>query len=171
MWKRADEVQKEVSCLNPPTSVTEQEFGLAPTIGANTLLRGEIQGRDDLRIEGRLEGRIDCPEASVTVCRSGLVFGNIRARILYVEGEVNGDVVGAEKVSIARTGSVYGNVTAPTVSLDEGAKLKGMIDMEPQLEVPTAIEFIPGVVSEVELTQKTLTGLHSAPKLANGSGY
>ena len=45
------------------------------------------------------------------------------------QGEVLGDLSGEEKVVVKATSNVKGNIVAPRVSLEEGAKFKGMIDM------------------------------------------
>jgi cytoskeletal protein CcmA (bactofilin family) len=48
-----------------------------------------------------------------------------------VDGEVRGDILGSEKVIISRTGRVQGNIKAPRMTLEDGAKFKGSIDMDP----------------------------------------
>jgi cytoskeletal protein CcmA (bactofilin family) len=53
-----------------------------------------------------------------------------------VEGRITGDIDGSEKVIITKTGRVLGNIVAPRVTLEDGAKFKGSIDMDPGVEAP-----------------------------------
>ena len=55
---------------------------------------------------------------------------NIHAHTVIIEGSHKGDIFGEEKVIIRKTGNVNGNVTAPRISLEDGAKFKGSMDME-----------------------------------------
>ena len=50
---------------------------------------------------------------------------------IRIDGEVKGDIVGMEKVVITKTGKVQGNIVGPRVTLEDGAKFKGSIDMDP----------------------------------------
>jgi cytoskeletal protein CcmA (bactofilin family) len=60
---------------------------------------------------------------------SGRVQANIEAKTIRIEGEVQGDIVGQERVVITTTGNVQGNVTSPRVMLEDGGRFKGSIDM------------------------------------------
>jgi cytoskeletal protein CcmA (bactofilin family) len=95
-------------------------------------LRGELQGEEDVTLQGRVEGKIDFPQSTVTVGKDGRLKANVKARVIVVEGEVEGDLVCAEQILIKRSGSVRGNLVAPRVTLEDGCKFKGAIDMDPQ---------------------------------------
>jgi cytoskeletal protein CcmA (bactofilin family) len=65
-----------------------------------------------------------------------------------VEGKVTGDLEGTEKVVITKTGHVEGNIVAPAVTLEDGAKFKGSIDMDPgpahaQASAPKPVKSVP----------------------------
>ena len=164
MWKRTEFAE---SIPVKTTEAKDHRFTHRPTIGAGTLLKGEIVAADDLCIEGRIEGRIECPDCCVTISATGTVFGDISARVINVEGVLHGDAVAAEKVRIARSGAVNGNITSPCMALEEGAKLRGMIDMGPEA-APLAITSIPSAVSELERAQQSITDLQLSQKLVNG---
>ena len=72
--------------------------------------------------------------SSVTVGKSGRVRANVYAKNVIIEGEIKGDVFGTDQVVVHPSGTVRGNITAPRVTLEDGAKLKGSIDMDPQGE-------------------------------------
>lgn len=99
-------------------------------IGSKIRIKGELYGEEDILIQGRVEGTIEVKENNLTVGADGYVSADSQAKEIIVEGEVRGDLTGEEKVIIKSTSNVHGNIVAPRVSLEEGAKFKGMIDME-----------------------------------------
>ncbi len=63
---------------------------------------------------------------------SGYPIGHICGKTISVEGEVQGNLVGLEKVIIRQSGNVQGNIRAPRVNLEDGSRFKGSIDMKPK---------------------------------------
>jgi cytoskeletal protein CcmA (bactofilin family) len=98
-------------------------------IGPTVVIRGEVSAEEDLMIMGRVEGFVD-HSATVTIHAQGTVAAEVKAREVLVEGTVDGNVYGTERVEIAETGNVNGNVYAPRVGVLEGASFKGAIDMD-----------------------------------------
>lgn len=104
--------------------------GSKAVIGASISVKGEISGSEDLLIEGFVEGVVDLKKNTVTVASGGKVNASIHGKLIHVEGEVLGDLFGTEQVVVHRSGQVRGNISAPRVSLEDGARLKGMIDTD-----------------------------------------
>ncbi len=100
-------------------------------IGSSIVIKGDISGDENLIIDGKVEGKIDLNTKEVTVGNSGRVNANISAKVIKIDGEVKGDIAGNEKVVVSKTGRVKGNIVAPRVTLEDGAKFKGSIDMNP----------------------------------------
>lgn len=100
-------------------------------IGSSLVIKGEVTGNEDLFIHGQIDGKVTLNKNSVVVGREGRVKADIYARSIRVEGQVNGDLFGEGEVIIHKSGQVRGNITAPQVSLENGSKFKGAIDMEP----------------------------------------
>ena len=100
-------------------------------IGPSITIKGTIQGAENLVIEGRVEGSVDLPDNDLTVGESGQVSADLNAKVVNVQGQVEGDITGKEKVVVAKSGRVRGNIVAPRVTLEDGAKFKGSIDMDP----------------------------------------
>ncbi len=100
----------------------------ATVIAGGTRVQGEITGRADLTIDGRVEGKIVL-EMDVTVRDGGRVNGTIQARSVRIGGKVVGDVKGVEMVEITTSGSLEGNVSAARVIIAEGAFFKGQVEM------------------------------------------
>lgn len=113
-----------------PERDTRANSGAA--IGASIRIKGDVSGDEDLVIQGHVEGTIALQGHNVTISKSGKVKANIVANQIIVEGELEGDMNGDEKVVIRATGNVRGNIVAPRVTLEDGAMFKGSIEMEPR---------------------------------------
>jgi cytoskeletal protein CcmA (bactofilin family) len=102
----------------------------AAVIGRSIHINGDLRGEEDLRIEGDVNGTIQLKNNSLTIGREGRIHADIYAKSIIVDGLVEGDLYGAERVGIRKNAQVQGNITAPRVSLEEGAKFKGSIEMD-----------------------------------------
>ena len=100
-------------------------------IGTKIQIKGDIVGDENLIIEGKVDGTVEVRSKDLTIGPSGQVNANVTARIVKIDGTVKGDITGIEKVTISKTGRVQGNIVAPRVTLEDGAKFKGSIDMDP----------------------------------------
>jgi len=99
------------------------------TIGRSLVIKGEISGAEALYIDGRVEGKISLPDHRVTVGRNGSVQANIAAREVVVMGKVNGNIECSDRVDIRSEGSVTGEVSTVRVIIEDGAVLKGSIEV------------------------------------------
>lgn len=104
----------------------------AAVIGPSIQIDGDLRGEEDLVIEGEVSGTVTLKNNSVTVGAQGKVRADVFAHSVYVEGFVEGDMFGSERVHIRKSAQVRGNITSPNVSLEDGAKFKGSIEMDPQ---------------------------------------
>lgn len=116
-------------------------------IGSTVVIDGNITSAEDLIIEGKVSGTITATGHEVTVGQAGQLNANISAKIVRIEGKVEGDISGGEKVIISKTGNVLGNIDAPRVTLEDGAKFKGSIEMDPD-EQPS-IKAVPSGKSDL----------------------
>ena len=96
------------------------------------MLAGQLKFAETVHIDGHVEGEITLKQNSVTVGRSGVVKADVYGKTICVEGEVHGNLFGDDQVVIRKSGKVFGNLTAPRVTLEDGAKFRGAIDMEPK---------------------------------------
>jgi cytoskeletal protein CcmA (bactofilin family) len=114
------------------------------TIGPSITIKGDVTGDEDLVIQGRIEGTVTLKKHNVVVGPEGNVRANVHGRSVTVEGEVAGDLHGQEQVVLRKTAKVEGNIKAPSVTLENGARFRGGIDMgegvaaapEPRKEPP-----------------------------------
>jgi len=100
-------------------------------IGSTVVIEGQITSGEALLIEGKVSGTITAKDHEVTVGQSGELKADISAKIVRIEGKIEGDISGGEKVIISKSGNVLGNIDAPRVTLEDGAKFKGSIEMNP----------------------------------------
>ena len=112
-------------------------------IGAGVKMQGQIISRENIVVDGLIEGSITAEDHQILVSDSGVVKGNIHASVILVEGSVTGDISASQSVVISVSGRIVGNIEAPRVTLKDGAKFKGSIEMDPGQ--PTQVELLPSV--------------------------
>ena len=83
---------------------------------------------ETFRIDGTVQGSMDYPSHTLTIGESGRVKADVHARIIIVEGTVEGDIYGDEAVCLRQTARVFGNIKSPRVSIDDGAIYEGSIE-------------------------------------------
>ncbi len=99
------------------------------SISEGLKIKGEVQGNEDLRVDGEIEGRINLPSASVVIGPKGRVTGDVQAREVVVEGSVRGNLTAKERARIAATGKLEGDVTSERLVIEEGARVAGRVDV------------------------------------------
>jgi len=99
-------------------------------IGKSVVIKGELNGSEDLTIEGHVEGTIQLRDHVLTIGPNGKIKAQVFAKAVIVLGEVNGNVTASDKVDIRDNGSVDGDIIAPRVAIAEGAHFRGSVDMQ-----------------------------------------
>ena len=142
MWKRDEAVKPTPAVGQPPAAAaelrtsnyaTEPSRGIersAVNIGKSVVIKGELNGSEDLTIEGQVEGKIELRQNVLTIGPNGRIKAQVFAKSVVVLGEVTGNVTASEKVDIRDNGSVDGDIAAPRVAIAEGAHFRGSIDMQ-----------------------------------------
>jgi cytoskeletal protein CcmA (bactofilin family) len=102
----------------------------AVNIGKSVVIKGELNGSEDLTIEGQVEGKIELRQNVLTIGANGRIKAQVFAKAVIILGEVTGNVTATEKVDIRDNGSVDGDIAAPRVAIAEGAHFRGSIDMQ-----------------------------------------
>ena len=117
----------------PPNTTNEPLRGMEKTtvnIGKSVVIKGELNGSEDLTIEGQVDGKIELRQNVLTIGPNGRIKAQVFAKSVIVLGEVTGNVTATEKVDIRDNGSVDGDIAAPRVAIAEGAHFRGSIDMQ-----------------------------------------
>jgi cytoskeletal protein CcmA (bactofilin family) len=99
-------------------------------IGKSVVIKGELNGSEDLTVEGHVEGKIELRDHVLTIGPNGKIKAQVFAKAVIVLGEVNGNVTATEKVDIRDGGSVDGDIVSPRVAIAEGAHFRGAVDMQ-----------------------------------------
>jgi cytoskeletal protein CcmA (bactofilin family) len=99
-------------------------------IGKSVVIKGELNGSEDLTIEGQVEGTIQLRDHILTIGPNGRIKAQVFAKAVIVLGEVTGNVTASDKVEIRDAGSVDGDIIAPRVAIAEGAHFRGSVDMQ-----------------------------------------
>ena len=97
-------------------------------LGPTLEIEGEIEGSEDLVIQGKVNGRIVSKKA-LTIDQTGDVNATVTTEALAVSGRLNGNVEASDKVEIRREGTMIGDIKAPRVVIADGAKFKGRVEM------------------------------------------
>ncbi len=103
------------------------EFAL---IGKSVVIKGELSGSEDLYLDGQVEGSIELRNHRLTVGPNGIVKANVTAKGVIVQGKLDGSVNAAERVELRQSAVVTGDLTTQHISIEEGAFLKGKVDVQ-----------------------------------------
>lgn len=98
-------------------------------LGRGVTIRGDVFAREDLVVEGHLDGSLSAPGHAVTIARGAVVRGHVFAQVILVEGSASGELTAIERVDVVAGARVEADITAPSVALAEGAWVVGRIDM------------------------------------------
>ena len=101
-------------------------------VGKSVVIKGELNGSEDLTIDGQVEGKIELRQHVLTIGPNGKIKAQVFAKSVIVLGTVTGNITATEKINIRENGSVDGDVTAPRIAIVEGAHFRGSIDMQRQ---------------------------------------
>lgn len=123
-WAKTDTKERDMSSSNISQGVA--------AIGRSIRINGDLQGEEDLRIEGEVNGTIRLNNNTVTIGQEGKIKADVYAKAVAVEGSVEGDLYGAEHINVSKSAKVQGNIFSPRVSLEDGARFKGSIEMDPE---------------------------------------
>ena len=100
-------------------------------VGVGVTIEGQVLSHEDIVIAGKVQGALIAKNHHVHIAKSGVITADITAKIISIEGLVTGNITGSQSVILAATSIVYGNIECPRVSLEDGAKFKGSIEMNP----------------------------------------
>ena len=154
MWKREETVRPSTagaatineqvqsgstaSSLNNTSEDTKRSARDVVNVGKSVVIKGEVNGSEDLTIEGQVDGRIELRQHMLTIGPNGRITAEVFAKSVVILGTVTGNVTATEKVNIRESGSVDGDITAPRVAIAEGAHFRGNVDMSTKISDSTA---------------------------------
>jgi len=99
-------------------------------LGKSVVIKGELSGSEDLYVDGQVEGSITLKGNNLTVGPNGQVKANVEAKGVVVQGRLEGNIHTSDRVELRKAAIVTGDVTTQRISIEEGAYLKGKVDIQ-----------------------------------------
>jgi cytoskeletal protein CcmA (bactofilin family) len=142
------------------------------TIGKSVLIKGQIVAKEDLVIDGTVEGTVEAHDNRVTIGPNGRVVANVKGRDVVVVGTLKGNIEASGRVDIRKGANLVGDIRYAKISIEEGADLRGSLEMirveakpEPKVEPAPVVEKVDKAPERPVATQQTLGGAHqTGPK-------
>jgi cytoskeletal protein CcmA (bactofilin family) len=103
--------------------------GTSAVLGKSVVVKGQIYSREDLTIDGEVEGTVECQEHRLTVGPNGKVRASVKAREVVVLGMIHGDVETSDKIDIRKDAKLVGDIKTARIGIEDGAYFKGNIDI------------------------------------------
>src|SRR5580704_2711916 len=155
----ANDTKHSSNPYTPPKNITSSME--QATIGRSVVIKGEVSGAESLYVDGRIEGPVNFADSRVTVGRSGVIVANINAKEVVIMGTVTGNIYCTDRLDIRSEGSLTGDVVTPRICVEDGAVLKGAIEVradqqnekKAQANPPKAIAAAAGAGTSATLSQ------------------
>jgi len=113
----------------PSEPRVEAPRGGNAVIGKSVVIKGQIYGREDLTIDGEVEGTVELQEHRLTIGPNGKVVATVKAREVVVLGTVHGNIETREKIEIRKEAKLVGDIRTARIVIEDGAYFKGNIDI------------------------------------------
>jgi cytoskeletal protein CcmA (bactofilin family) len=128
---------------SPAPSPAPQMSANASRIGPGLKIHGVISGDSDLIVEGETNGKIYLSNARVTVAKSGKVQADIEGLEINIEGSVQGNLKATDRIRLGAASNVQGSLMTPRIAIEDGARLRGKVEMTRAGETVKAAESKP----------------------------
>lgn len=119
------DVSPAVSAATTPLNRTTESRSY---LGPGCVFDGEIRGRGSLECHGAITGDVSL-EGDVVIGERGTAIAKLNGRRIRIDGRLEGNAVGVEKVEVGAAGHVQGDIRAPSVAFAEGAFFEGNVEM------------------------------------------
>lgn len=92
-------------------------------------VKGQIFAREDLTIDGEVEGTVECQEHRLTIGPNARVQAGLKAREIIIHGSIQGNVDATDKIDIKKEAKLVGDIKTSRIVIEDGAYFKGSIDI------------------------------------------
>ena len=134
-------------------------------LGKSVIVKGQIFGREDLTIDGEVEGTVELQEHRLTIGPNGKVMATVKAREVVVLGTIHGNVETRDKIMIRKDAKLVGDIKTARIEIEDGAYFKGNIDIV-RAEQPKAVAAPP----KPQPVASALSPAPPSPAMAAGAG-
>ena len=125
MLKKSKKTIAESKVSNSPVTKVDRTI-----IGDQIFIEGVIRGEEDLLIEGSVKGSIEMKSHHLTVGSKGQVEAEVNAANVTISGKLEGNISATGRVEITKAADFNGEIKAKSFSVEDGAYLKAVIEME-----------------------------------------
>jgi cytoskeletal protein CcmA (bactofilin family) len=122
------EVKKEIMPVSSPVSRFEPANN-GNSIGKSVKVVGQIYSKEDLFVDGTVEGTLEASENKLTIGPHGTIQASIKAREVLVLGTIQGNVEALERLEIRKDAKLLGDIRTARIVIEDGAYFKGSIDI------------------------------------------
>ena len=124
--------RRETNTMSSPARSYEPEAtvrGGSAALGKNVTVKGQIFAREDLTIDGEVEGTVECHEHRLTIGPNARVQAGLKAREIVIQGSIHGNVDATDKIDIKKEAKLVGDIKTSRIVIEDGAYFKGSIDI------------------------------------------
>lgn len=115
--------------MSPAMSLGAEMPTVKAVLGKNVVIQGEIRSREDLTIEGEVDGTIEMLEHRLTIATDGKVRADVKVREMEVRGSIEGKVEAVDKVFIRKSAQLVGEIHSAGIIIEDGGYIKGSIEL------------------------------------------
>src|SRR5580693_1543808 len=115
--------------MSPTMSLGAEIQTVKAVLGKNVMIQGQIRSRDDLTIEGEVDGTIEMLEHRLTIATDGKVRADVKVREMEVCGSIQGKIEAVEKVYIRKSAQLIGDIHSGGIIIEDGGYIKGSIEL------------------------------------------
>ena len=152
--------RKETTMSSPsrtfePEPLTPSRSSGSAALGKNVTVKGQIFAREDLTIDGEVEGTVECHEHRLTIGPNARVQAGLKAREIIIQGSIQGNVDATDKIDIKKEAKLVGDIKTSRIVIEDGAYFEGSIDIskpqaraQAQQTTPTAAPAVAAATSQ-----------------------
>ena len=129
MWTSNDN-QHAPAAQTPASGPAPANLRTTAYLGPGLIIKGEITGNEDLRLDSKFEGSISIGGFRLTAGPNSQIQGEIKAREVVVSGKVTGNINARDRLEIKKGSSVVGDMSTARIMVEEGAYFKGAIEID-----------------------------------------
>jgi cytoskeletal protein CcmA (bactofilin family) len=127
--QRKDTTMSSPSRTFEPEPLTPSRSSGSAALGKNVTVKGQIFAREDLTIDGEVEGTVECHEHRLTIGPNARVQAGLKAREIIIQGSIQGNVDATDKIDIKKEAKLVGDIKTSRIVIEDGAYFKGSIDI------------------------------------------
>ena len=108
-------------------------------IGKSIVIRGDLSGKEDLYMDGNIEGTITLDGSRLTIGPNAKVLADVHVRDVVIFGNLKGNINATGRVDLRQSAQVNGDILANRLSIEENATLKGRVELTSATTTPASV--------------------------------